>query len=349
MTKLMKLAAVALVAAAVVSSPSLAATKKKPAPKKAPTQPSTTNKATLGTTQLKGSEPKFGETWTLGKTNPWNVTLKSAEYSVDQFQYGDQTQWPKADEKFLILHYTIHNPQPRECLMRSDTFRFTVVDPSDNDWQGKSWVVEEQTGVAMGHRLKPAQKMQVCTAIPVPASGVMPKLMWEGSDKLVLRYDLREGVKGLPAPFADPNDKTGATALENVPAQPGVYYPMGWWDVKLDGAALVTEEIKNAKPPKGSQWIAVTLTAKNISHRNQLLRGDSFVLELRDQDSITLRRHYYMYFGSRWSNEGPRIDPGQEMVFRCLFPVEADQKLKSFTMRFSPQDRAFTFDASGWK
>lgn len=314
-----------------------------------PNAKSAANKATLGTTQMKGSQPKFGETWTLGKTNPWNVTLKSAEYSVEQFQVGDRTYWPKANEKFLILHYTVHNPQPREALMRFDTLRFTVVDSTDNNWQGKGWVAEEQSGAAVNHRLKPAQKMQTRTAILVPASGVMPKLICEGSDKLVLRYDLRKDVKGLAAPFADPSDPTGATALEEVSAQPGVYYPMAWWDIKLDSAALVTEEVKGATPPKDSQWLAIALTAKNISKQNQLLRGDAFVLELRDQDGISLKRHRSMYFGSRWSDEGPRIDPGQEITFRCLFPVGADQGLRSFTMRFTREDRAFTFDASAWK
>ncbi len=161
MTRPMKLAAVACLATAVASSPSLGAVKKavpKKPPAKAPAKPSATNKATAGTTQLKGSTPKFGETWTLGKTDPWNITMKSAEYTVDQVRVGDSIYCPKANEKLLVLHYTVHNPQKSEALMRFDTLHFTVVDAKDQNWEGTGAIGAEKVCDVVEMQMKPAQK-----------------------------------------------------------------------------------------------------------------------------------------------------------------------------------------------
>jgi hypothetical protein len=49
----------------------------------------------------------------------------------------------------------------------------------------------------------------------------------------VIRYDLRGVAKPLTSPFADPSDKTGATALTEIPAQIGQYYPLHNFDIKV--------------------------------------------------------------------------------------------------------------------
>lgn len=66
----------------------------------------------LGTTQLPGDFGQIGQTYTLGQREPINFTLKSAEYAVTPFVVDNNTWVPKADEKLLILHYTVHNPIP---------------------------------------------------------------------------------------------------------------------------------------------------------------------------------------------------------------------------------------------
>src|SRR5689334_6242046 len=68
----------------------------------------------LGTKQLPGDFGQFGTTYTIGKTRPVNFTLRSAEYTTTPFYVGNNTWVPKADEKLLVLHYTVHNPVARE-------------------------------------------------------------------------------------------------------------------------------------------------------------------------------------------------------------------------------------------
>ena len=83
---------IALVGAFILASPSItvelahAQAKKKPAAKKPAAKKPAPKKAggpvVLGTTQLPGEFGKLGTTYTIGKRNPINFTLKSADYSV---------------------------------------------------------------------------------------------------------------------------------------------------------------------------------------------------------------------------------------------------------------------------
>lgn len=354
MRNLAKWTALGLVGAAIATSPLSAATTKKPVPKKptakAPAKPSTNNKATAGTTQLKGSTPKFGETWTLGKTYPWNFKLNSAEYSVEQLKIGDTIYFPPAGQKLLVLHFTVHNPQPREALMRFDTFNWTVVDAKDTNWEGISELGSEKTRERVEMEMKPAQKMDLYTAVLVPAKAEMPKLIVKGSDDLVLRYDLRGKVKGMPGPFADPKDKTGATALDRVPAQKGTYYPLGQFDVKLDGVSTSDKKIINEEElEEGNSWVIVSMTAKNDSAEPKLLRFDTFEPKLLDQDGAEIEWNGNMLSGTRDKDIETSPEPGQELKFRYYFQIPSDVQLQSLTIREGGDGRTYVYDAEALK
>ena len=101
-------------------APIYAQAKKASAKKSATVKPATKPKANpnspvlLGTTQLPGDFGQLGTTYTVGKSDPVNFTLKSAEYSITPLMVGNSIWVPKADQKLLVLHYTIHNPLKRE-------------------------------------------------------------------------------------------------------------------------------------------------------------------------------------------------------------------------------------------
>lgn len=356
MSKLMKLSAMIGLAVAVTCLPLAAAKAKpkpKPVPKKAPAKPSTTNKATAGTTQLKGSEPKFGETWTLGKTYPWNFTMDSAEYTVEQVKIGDRIFCPKAKEKVLVLRFTVHNPQKEEAIMRYDTFHFTVVDTKDQNWEGVGDLGADKGKEPYEYydvNMKPAQKAKLCTAVVVPAAGVMPKLIVKGSDELVLRYDLRGKVKGLAAPFADPNDPTGMTALASVPARIGDYYPVGNFDIRLDEVSTETSGVySDTELEEGSYWLIVKMTARNETAEKAVVRYDFMIPKLTDQDGIDVERAgSTIYTASRNVDLDVQIEPAREISFRMAFQVAADRKLKTFTIKEDEDGRSYVYDASAW-
>ena len=119
--------------AAFVGSNDAAARKKPVAKKPVAKKTLSTHHETTGTEQLKGEYGLIGHTYTLGKTNPWNITLKSAEYSVSIVRSGDQAICPNREQKLLILHLTMHNPQKSLALLRFDTIHFTAVDANDKN------------------------------------------------------------------------------------------------------------------------------------------------------------------------------------------------------------------------
>jgi hypothetical protein len=133
---------------------------------------------------------------------------------------------PSAEEKLLVLRYTIHNPNKTERRYYWSTVGFTAVDAMNQNREFVQNAGSRETGEALNVNLKPAQKVEAYTVIKVPAKGVVPKLIVKPESGGVIRYDLRGVAKPLTAPFADPADKTGATALKEIPGQNGQYYPL---------------------------------------------------------------------------------------------------------------------------
>jgi len=75
------------IAASVLICPTGMAAMAKP---KAKAKPKAIPHIVQGTTQLSGENAQLGTMYTLGKTEPFNITLKSAEYSVEPILIGDR-------------------------------------------------------------------------------------------------------------------------------------------------------------------------------------------------------------------------------------------------------------------
>ena len=174
-TKTARMTLAVALAALVVAPSAPAATKKVPAKK--PAAKATVKKPAgkpaarpsgpivLGTTQLPGDFGKFGTTYTIGKRDPINFTLNRAEYRSDRFIIGSSIWGTKAEEKVLVLHYTLHNPSPREQGIGWSTLRFTAVDSQDTNHEYIQNTVRTGTSKeSLNMRLKPAQKVDVTTA-----------------------------------------------------------------------------------------------------------------------------------------------------------------------------------------
>ena len=305
-----------------------------------------------GTTQLAGGEGEFGKTYTLGKNNPLNFTLKSAEYTVSRVTVGTNIYTPKADEKLLVLHYPVQNPTQREQNVDWASFRFTAVDAKDVNQVFDNYVAREGSSEMYNARLKPAQKIDLIAAWTVPAAGVIPKLIVEReSGAPVLRYDLRGRVKPLTAPFADPGDSSGATALQEVPAAPGTYYPLKLFDMKLEAVSFTTDPIDKRAPAQGKRYLVATISIKNATGptaREANYNYGTFKFDLKDADGEKVHFDDYLMKATRDEHAEGRLKPGEEYKFRVYF--EMPQDLTGQTLYALEGDsRTYAFDISSFK
>lgn len=318
------------------------------------------NKATKGTTQLKSNnnDPKFGETFTLGKTAPINITIDSAEYTVDQRHIGNEMYLTNADQKYLVVHYTLHNPNPNDYGLAWGTLEILGVDANDKNWRFVGAVGIEGTGENCNMSLKPGQKTHLYTLISVPAKGAIPKLMIQSRDKLVLRYDLLEKdkngnyvnpVKPLPAPIADPADPTGATALAPVPSQIGEYYPLRDFDAKVESMTFSDAPIQGRAPKRGHRYLVAIVMAKNGCVGNRDFAWSTIAPKVADQDNGDVRWNGTTLYASRDDNARGTVGPDQEIRVRYYFEVPVNLPLKSFSIQQSSTGRPFEYDLSGLK
>lgn len=312
-------------------------------PKKKST--ASTHHETVGTQQLKGEYGKIGDTYTLGKIKPWNISLKSAEYTIDPVHFGDRTVWPTEDEKLLLLHFTVHNPQKSLALMRRDMINVTAIDSNDKNWNKENCLASEEKQQEVAQDFKPAQKMAVYAVVRVPNAGEIPKLMLTNFfDKdRVIRYDLRGKVKGLPAAYADPSDSTGATVPSVIPAKMGEYYPSGPFALKLEDISYVAGPIGDNKPGKG-QFMVATMSVKSLSRSKALFRHDMFAFKVLDNDGSNIDYAYILLKASSDSKISQELDFGQEVRCRFLFKADKGVTAKSFRFASTCQGKGKSFE-----
>lgn len=292
-----------------------------------------------GTSELPGEKGKFGTVYTLRKNDPLYFSLKSAEYSVSQVVIGDELYAPKVDEKLIVLHFTIQNPQKdKEVFVRWDTLKFQAFDSKNvtHDEIGNWGDTASKQRVEIS--LKPAQTIEAYTAIPVPADGEMPKLMIqpnENTNDPVIRYDLLGIVAPLKAPFADPADKTGATALKKVPAQLNIAYPYNKYNITVEKYEYTTAALEDDAPEEGGRFFIATLKVKNVSPNHETLRWDSFTPVLTDNDGVELEYKTMLAATQNRQFEQP-INGGQEFRVRVYFAVPKGMSPKTLTITEDP-------------
>ncbi|HEY3330469.1 MAG TPA: hypothetical protein VGK19_10640 [Capsulimonadaceae bacterium] len=298
---------------------------------------------TIGTTQLSGENAQFGITYTLGKTDPMNITIRSASYSVDPILIGDVLHTVSSDEKFLVLHMTYHNPQPNDKYVRWDNYGYTVVDPHDENHDGLIDLGAEGETTAVSMSMKPAQKKDVFAAIIVPAASEMPKLIIKGSDERVLRYDLRGKVKPLPATYADPADKSGATALAKIKGLPDTPYAIGRFQFKFVKASLFTGAKLGEYDRDGEKFVLVQFVLKNMSPSKEYFRWDTLANTLMDVDGGEICSSTDVFTATRTTSYSADMSPAQETTFRYLYKMASDVVPK--TLKISQEHtRAVEFD-----
>ncbi len=328
---------------------------KRPPQKKpgAPAKPGA-NPQTKGTTQLPGDNGKLGVPYTLGPPgtgNNINFTLNSVEYSPRRVNFGEETRFPKADEKALILHYSLHNPNPAEYHVDWATLKFTGVDSENQNQEYTGLVAKEGTGEKVAITLKPAQKIDVYTAIvPLPAKATVPKLIVQHNEGGgVLRYDLKGLIKGLTAPFADPKDASGATILDTVAAKTGEFYPGRYLDVKYVSSTYTDGPLGENEPEEGKKFFVATFVLKNGSPAPIDVDFTILRTNLVTSDGEKVDHNGGAIKGGRDENLSNHLKPGEEATIRVWTRIPKEVTVKSMAASEGEEARVYLYEIAGVK
>jgi hypothetical protein len=288
-----------------------------------------------GTAQLPGDNGKLGTTYTLGRlgADAVNFTLNSAEFVLGPVTIGGNVFAAAADQKLLVLKYTLHNPSQIPMTAGWDTVSMTAVDSVDTN---HSWAqVASRTGTTdrLDFELKPAQKVEATTVIVVPAKGVIPKLICQRLDATpVLRFDLRNAVKPLPDPWRDPADSSGATVLKSIDGKVGTAVTTGKWTVTVDKFE------RNQKPPEGVeleegssiQWVHATLT--NATTEEQTLNWAALYANWEDNEAVGVEYNQTMLRATRDGSVDVALPPGKSLSVRYFVVVPKGSTMKTLIL-----------------
>ena len=202
----------------------------------------------------------------------------------------------------------------------------------------------ESTNENVGQQFKPAQKMDVYTAVVVPANGEIPKLILTAGDNTVIRYDLRGQVKPLPESITDPNDKTGATALANIQARLGDFYPASMYNIAVEKVSLSDGPIDGKSAGPGGKYIVANISVKYLATFGATLRFDTFAITGIDADGLPIKGGNDLLAPSSDNHVSIHVDPGQEMKFRAYVKVNKGVTPKSLVITGDNNGRSFIYN-----
>ena len=333
-----------------------AAKAKKPAakPKTAKKTPVTTTKPHVvkGTKQWNGENAGLNETFTLD--NNINFTLKSLEYSPGPFCVGDDTTIPSGpDKKYLILHFTLHNPMPQEISANWASVYFTVVDDKDVNNESNQYIGVETDKSKLSTNLKPGQKVECYSAVLLPNEAKPAKIIVRGNEpeKGVLRY-YKEKFKISPMqpPYADPKDPTGATALASIPGQIGTFYTLKYLAYRVDSLAYAGKVKDDTEPEENKRYFVATVTLKNIGVNPWNVgwgeHGGSKIVTDQDED---LKDYEYLLPKAGRTSDYMELAPDKERIVRFCFPISNDSTAKTLVLCCGDDSRTLTLDVSNVK
>jgi hypothetical protein len=260
---------------------------------------------------------------------------------VEPVNVGDETIAPHADEKLLVVHYTIKNGATEERHFDNDNVKFFAVDSDNASHPYARRVGLEGSRREVGTSLDPNGSLNLYTVIVLPAEGEAKKLVLEpsysGEGKGRATMDLSGKVTPLPAPFADPADATGATARPLVPAESGKFYPMGFFDLRLDSVAIEAGRL------------TTIFTIKNRSTLRQSFDHGTFLPVVHDTAGDKIDWDDNIYHATKTGPAGTDIEAGAEYRIRLRFSLAEGvmPKTLAFSEHFGgKKTRAYQFDVS---
>lgn len=294
-----------------------------------------TGRIVKGTTQMAGDNGKLNVAYTIGKTDSINITVTSVRYSLVREIVGSYVVAPSKEEKLLVIDFVAHNPNPKALPFDGGALKFTGVDQESVNRPYNGQFTRAKTGELFNTDLKPAQKVELRTVIVVPAAGTVPKLIVEHrTGGPVLRYDLKPALKPLTAPFVDPKDETGMSALDVVNCTPDEYMPLSQVDMKYVTGSFAAHGTRFGPNtcPAGKTFASIKLTFKGQS---PMAAGFRFQGEFLDENG---EKYPVLKIAQISTEDGVnrQLEMGEEYTVRFVTIIPEKAKLKTLKVTDIP-------------
>ena len=331
------------------------------APAKKPVKKTTQkpkNHIEMGTHQMPGTNAQFGEVYTArsGDAAPINFAITGAEYTVAPVWISQgNSAVAKPDEKIVAVHYRVKNPGKTDYYY-DGAFPVHIVDSRNETIDAIDNVGRSMNGTdEFGATLKPGQGANdLVDFFVISAKGPALKLIVDlqpaGTHDKVMRYPIGKGkniIKPLQAPYADPGDTTGATALPLLKGEIGKEYISGNYSFHVDSFAYAPGPFGDFTANDGKRFLVVSLTATNILPVKAYFYG-SFVIEGKTADD-SLTDFTLLKSQSDGEFETRDQNAGEKFPMRMIVQVPADTNLDTFTIRTQDDGRPVIYDLSNVK
>lgn len=297
---------------------------------------------------LPGQWIDMGKPFYLGNDSTVVFTLESAEFTCDRVYYSSDILAPMADEKMLLLKFSIQNPGKEVITANWATCSFTTVDSSDTNREGAGMIGLQNNSEKLDIRLNPAQKVECYTTMMLPKDTQAPKLIVKPyGEGLVLRYDLHGKVKDLAAPYADPKDATGATALSEVSAEKEKLYPGLQFDFSYTGIAFKSGTYAGRESSEGYGWVVFSGVIKNRAKDATTVNWATITPLLRTRTGNLTLGEFANIDGD--SGFDTNLDPEQSIEVQYCFEVKNGAELKQLVLQETENGRRYAWDLGAVK
>jgi hypothetical protein len=327
-----------ILALCLMIAPGAAAQKKKPVVKKpaaAPVKPAPQPTGIFGRT---AALPALGI----------QLTLLSAQLTMEPVNIGDHRMAPKADQKLLLVRFKVQNARSGDLPMPLTGSMVQAVAQDDATYVACETLGYESKTVYVGAEtrksateliLKRTQNAPVCLAvIPVPAEGEVPKLIFQtGAGGNILRFDLRGQVKPLAESERDPADPKGFLPRKEYVWKTGER-------ARTWGADFTLEKMETSSDPmllefvqtdteKNGVLVATMSLQINIPYEKYLFNSDNtFEVKAFDTDGNTYEAT--LMAASRIASvDVVKHGKGSQLRVRYAIPFPRDAKLDRLVIR----------------
>jgi len=285
--------------------------------------------------QMAGGVGKIGTPYKIGeKDKELQFTLEKAEFAT-RFMIDTDTILADADHRLLILSFAVQNPAKVDRQFNSNSFKFTVVSPDDENFVVEAQVVHPDRRTIMDLNLKPTQKVRAIAYVVIHPQGPVNKLILQRGEKAsVLRYDLHEFVKPLTSPFA--KDK-GTGSVNPGVGEMKVPFELGPFDFTVDSVEEMPK-VGDWDPGDGKKVVVFHVTMNNVSMLKWWSTGD-YQYKLYDEDGDEIDS---AAVAKNSSDENFYTNPeaGAVLKYRVMFYVPAGAKFTKLVLKNLPSGRS---------